>query len=254
MNQSGVIQFGSGIVIARPLSQSGSSLAPVPSPKQAAELQNVSFDIKGDLKELYSLYQYPDDVAVGKKKITGKAQLGALDLMLLNQIFAANAVAAGIVDVQWNEAHTVPTSSSYNVVVTNSTHFLNDYGVVYAATGLPLLPTTGSPTQGQYSVSGGTYTFSSADASAAVLISYTWTNSTTGSTYTLSQQLMGTSPTFDLVVIAPYQATYASIHFLNCKCSSISFATKLDDFAMMNMEFGVFATAGGQVVNIYAQQ
>lgn len=254
MNQSGVIQFGSGIVLARPIAQAGSILAPVPQPKQAAELQNVSIDIKGDIKELFSLYQFPDDAAAGKKKISGKAQLGALDLVLLNQIFAANAVVVGTTQMAWNEAHSVPAVSTYTVTVTNSAHFVYDYGVIYAATGLPFVPVASGPTQGQYSVSAGVYTFAAADASAAIVISYSYTNATQGVTYSLTQQLMGSSPTFELVVIAPYQQTWASFHFLNCKCTSLSFATKIDDYAMMDLEFAVFANPAGQVVDYYVGQ
>ena len=48
----------------------------------------------------------------------------------------------------------------------------SDLGVMYAATAAPLTPVPASPAAGQYAVSAGTYTFSSADAGQSVSISY----------------------------------------------------------------------------------
>ena len=47
-----------------------------------------------------------------------------------------------------------------------------DLGVVYAATGAPLSPVAIAPGAGQYSVSGGVYAFSAADAGQSVSLSY----------------------------------------------------------------------------------
>ena len=51
--------------------------------------------------------------------------------------------------------------------------FVADDGVTYAANGIALVAVTGVPTLGQYTVSGGLYTFSNADSNAQVRIGFT---------------------------------------------------------------------------------
>ena len=84
------------------------------------------------------------------------------------------------------EGHTVPATGPYTVVVINQSTFLADEGVVYANTNTPLTQVSSGPTVGQYSVTGGTYTFASADASAAVDITYSFSLTiSTGMTITV---------------------------------------------------------------------
>ena len=72
------------------------------------------------------------------------------------------------------EAHTVPSTGPYTVTVSHVASNVN-YSVNYASGGAPLTKVATPTVAGQYSVSGGTYTFSSADASAAVDINYSYT-------------------------------------------------------------------------------
>ncbi len=73
-----------------------------------------------------------------------------------------------------NEPQTVPASGTYSVAV-NAPHgsFGADQGVSYA-NGAPLVNVTGSPAQGQYTVSEGYYYFAVADAGASVQINYSY--------------------------------------------------------------------------------
>jgi hypothetical protein len=72
-----------------------------------------------------------------------------------------------------SEAASVPAAPGpYNVTAAAPFGpWASDAGVAYAS-GAALAAVTGSPGAGQYNVSGGVYTFSAADAGAAVLISY----------------------------------------------------------------------------------
>jgi hypothetical protein len=72
-----------------------------------------------------------------------------------------------------DEAASVPAAPGpYNVsAAAPFGPWASDAGVVYAG-GTPLEAVTGTPSAGQYNVSGGAYTFAAADAGAAVLISY----------------------------------------------------------------------------------
>ena len=76
------------------------------------------------------------------------------------------------------EAQAVPATGPYTKAVTNAANFWQDAGVTLAGVALVAVPS--SPATGQYSVSGygsatpGVYTFNAAQASAAVLISYSY--------------------------------------------------------------------------------
>jgi hypothetical protein len=71
-----------------------------------------------------------------------------------------------------DEPQTVPSAPPYRCV-TVARWAASDGGVTYAANGVALTAVAANPAQGQYVYTpGGTYTFSAADAGAAVLISY----------------------------------------------------------------------------------
>jgi hypothetical protein len=71
------------------------------------------------------------------------------------------------------EAQTVPVSAPCQLTaIAPFGPWASDLGVVYGATGLALAPVAAAPGAGQYSVGGGVYSFSAADAGQAVALSY----------------------------------------------------------------------------------
>lgn len=78
-----------------------------------------------------------------------------------------------------NEAWTIPALAPWQVTVLQpSGIWCRDNGVTYAATGLPLTPVSTITASGQYippsDATPGLYTFGTADANAAILISYSF--------------------------------------------------------------------------------
>ena len=57
------------------------------TPIQVAAIQNASVDFDGDAKQLYGQNQFPLDTARGKIKITGKFEIGQVNLNLWNSVF-----------------------------------------------------------------------------------------------------------------------------------------------------------------------
>jgi hypothetical protein len=88
-------------------------------------------------------------------------------------------MTAGQTLVAVNEAGTVGTSP-FTYQTTNHTTQVLDLAVIYAAIGISLTLVASSPTQGQFPVSAGAYTFNSADSGASIFVSYTYTLSTAG--------------------------------------------------------------------------
>jgi hypothetical protein len=72
-----------------------------------------------------------------------------------------------------SEAQTVPAAAPLQLSAFSPYGpWGSDLGVIYNATGAALTPVSAAPLAGQYMVSGGTYTFSAADAGQSVSISY----------------------------------------------------------------------------------
>ena len=149
----------------------------------------------------------------------------------------------------------MPSATAYTVTVTNSANFVADQGVVYASSGLPLEQVAaGSEATGKYSVAAGVYTFDSTDASAAVLISYTYTDSTAGQTIAFGNPLQGVQPTFSLIVSRGYNQTGDRFKLHKCISSKLTLPTKMADFAISELDFEAFADASGNTITAYTDE
>ena len=242
-----MFQFGSGTLWGYPV---GGNLATNPTPIKFGTLQDVSLEISGSLKELYGQNQYAEAVARGKCKIAGKAKFAQIVGKHVNDLFFGQTMTSGQKLTSLDEAQSVPGSAPYTVTVTNSAQFVDDWGVRYSATGLPLVKVTSAPVQGQYSVSAGTYTFAAADAGAAVLISYRYT-SAAGVQLNIRQQFMGFAPTFQILLNEQYAGKQANLLLYSCVAEKLTWATKNEDFLVPEFDFEAFANAGGQVMDLY---
>jgi hypothetical protein len=199
-------------------------------------------------KELYGQYQFPVAIARGQGKATGKAKMAQVSGLAFNNLFFGGTLASGQLATAFGEAGTIPSSSAFTVTVVNSSTWQDDYGVVFAATGLPLSKVPSAPTAGQYSVAAGVYTFNSGDGGKAVLISYTYTVAGTGQQLTLTNPLMGTTPTFQAQLYTSFQGKPCNVKLFNCVSSKLAFATKTEDFVIPELDFDIFANAAGNVL------
>lgn len=232
--------FGSGVLIGTP---SGGQ------PINFGLVQEVSLNVAVTTKALYGQYNFPVALGAGTKKMTGKAKMARISGQALGSLFFGATPAAGSTITQFGEAASVPTASPYTYTAKLAT-FSADQGVVYAATALPLKLVASAPTQGQYAVSAaGVYTFSSADAGAAVLISYTYTTTTAGTAFAVNSALVGPTISFSANLFAqdPSTGKQFSVLLYNCVAEKLSFGTKVEDFLLPELDFQCFANAAGQV-------
>lgn len=247
MSQLAGLGFGAGFLLASPQSGVGNPAAN-PTPLQVGVVQNVKFTLAGDTKELYGPNQYPVDTAVGKRSMKGSFEFAQITNDLMSQLFFSDAVAPGVVATIVNEPHTAVSSS---LTATNGATFAIDYGVTYQLTGIPLTAiTSGSPAAGQYKVNSttGVYTLSSGDATAAVFISYSWTDAAVGTTLVAANHQMGWGPVVALDIVFPYDAPTPggmNFYFPNVRLGKIDFTTKIDDYAMYSTDFTAFAGPNG---------
>jgi len=246
-----IYQFGSGTLFATPLTTIGNPAAN-PTPTQFGTLQDVSLEISFDTKELYGMYQFPDMIARGKGKITGKAKFAKVNGKQLNDLFFGQTVTAGQTLVQLDQAAAVP-ASPFQITITppSSGTFVEDLGVRYASTGEPLSRVASGPAQGQYSQSGAVYTFASADQTAQVLISYSYSVAAAGVTVAVSNQLMGFAPNFSCVLRELFNSQQTNVKLYACIASKLTRATKQEDFLIQEFDFSAFTNSSGKVIDFY---
>ena len=247
------LMFGSGVALAAPQPSSGNP-APNPTPLALGVLQNIKLTLGADIKSLYGIDQWAVDTAIGKRSIKGSFEFAQISNLLMSQLFFGDATAVGdVVTATYpGEAHTVPASVAYTITVTNAADVpLVDYGVTYANTGIALTNVGSGGTltaAGQYKVnlSTGVYTFDSADASAAVLINYSWTPSpAAGSTLSVQTHPMGWGPLIALNLVFPYEGGGLGFYLPNVRLGKIDIATKLEDYTMYTTDYEGFAGPNG---------
>ena len=232
--------FGSGVLIGTPTGG---------SPINFGLVQEVSLNVQVTTKALYGQNNFPVAIGSGTRKMTGKAKVARISGQALGSLFFGASPAAGTSITQFGEAATVPASGPYTYTTNNHATFTADQGVVYASSGLPFKQVASAPIVGQYSVAAGVYTFSSADASAATLISYNYTNATAGENIAVNSQLIGPTINFSANLFAtdPTTGKQFSMLLYNCVAEKLSFGTKLEDFVVPELDFVCFANATGQV-------
>ncbi len=239
------LSFGSGAVWGERTDVTGSGIGP----RQFGVLQDIQVDFDWTDKELYGQFQFPVAIARGQGKISGKAKFAQILGLLYTDLFFGTTAATGQFAVAQYEAQTVPASTPYSVTVANAATYNDDLGVTYAATGRRFNRVTTPAAAGQYSVNfaTGVYTFSAADASAALLISYTYNVATSGSKLTLTNQIMGTTPTFKATFYTTYGGSGTALRLNACTANKLSLPTKIDDWTIQELDFMAFADASGTI-------
>ena len=239
-----MFSFGSGVLYGVRTDVANST------PINFGLVQDVQMDFQYDHKELYGQNQFPVAVARGKGKVTGKAKIARISGMVFNSLFFGATLQTGQIATAFGEAATIPAVSDYTVTAANNSQIVTDYGVVYAATGLPFVKVATAPAVGQYSLSGGVYAFAAADAGAAVLLTYTYNITTSGQIIKVTNPLMGTTPTFSASFYTTFQGKSLTCTFPNCVSNTLKFGTKLDDFLIPEIDFSAFADGAGNVATM----
>lgn len=234
-----MLAFGSGNFY-------GISSAANSTPRKFATMQDVQFDLQFTTKQLYGQNQVAIDIRRGQAKFTGKSKFAQINGSMLNDLFFSQTATTGLLLSAVGEAGIV-SATPFTVTVANSATFDTDLGVVYAATGTPLTRVASAPAQGQYSVAAGVYTFSSTDTGASVLIDYLYTAATGGTKVALSNQTMGTTPTFMGVFSTTASGKSVTLKLNLCTSSKLSIQTKIEDYTIPELDFEVMADASNNI-------
>lgn len=238
--------FAAGSLIATPTNVSGIS-----TPVRIGTVQDISVDFTADLKELYGQNRYAIALAPGKTKVEVKAKFAQISANLFNQIyFGASVTGTAQTLAAMGELGTI--ASGGTLTVANAATFVQDEGVVYNATSLPLTNVGTISAAGQYkSVGAGIYNFNTGDVGSVVALNYLFT-STGGVTVQLSNPAMGTGPSFKMVLNQSFDGRQFTMILNQCQAAKLSMPTKQDDWLIAEVDFMVAADASGNIGTISA--
>ena len=245
-----MFNFGSGKLIAIPTNLSDGSAIANPTPVLLGSLQDVSVDLSVEIKTLYGSKRYPIAIGQGKGKIEIKAKNAEIDGGVLGSLFFGKQSSAGIKAAVYDFAASIPSGSPYSLTIAppNSGTFVADLGVFRTDTGVQMARVAASPVTGQYTVSaGGQYTFAAADQGKPIAVSYEYSAAAGGQVWTMSNDLMGSTPSFTLLLQNGYDGKNIVCKLNRCVSGKLGLPFKSDDFAVSDFEAQAFADATGSL-------
>jgi len=245
-----MINFGSGKLIAVPTNLADGSVIANPTPVILGSMQDVSLDLSVEIKTLYGSKRYPIAVGQGKGKTEIKAKHAEIDGGVMGSLFFGKAAAAGIKAAVFDFAATVPATPFQVTIVPPSTGtYVADLGVLLTATGVQLTRVASAPATGQYSVNvaTGVYTFAATDTAKAVIISYEYSAAAGGQVWSMTNDVMGYTPSFSLLLQNGYNGQNMVCKLNRCVSGKLSVPLKSDDFAIYDFEAEAFADAAGSL-------
>ncbi len=240
-------KFGVGVLIAMTRTDAQGNLLAVPQAIRLGTLQEVGGDFSFEGKPLYGSSQLPVDRGRGKGKLAFSAKTAQINAANLAALHFGVTPTVGFKGPVIDDPITVPAPSGpYTVTTTppGSGTFVRDLGV-RDTNGNDFTRVASGPTAGQYSVSGGTYTFAAADASKALLRSYEYSSSTGGLIMPLTNQLMGYSPSFGVILLNDSKGSKLVISLTNCQSDKLSLPFKNEDFVIADFGFEAFDDGTG---------
>lgn len=245
-----MINFGAGKLIAVPTNLADGTAIANPTPVVLGTMQDISLDLSVELKTLYGSKRYPIAVGQGKGKTEIKAKYAEIDGGILGSLFFGKTAAAGIKAAVFDFAATIPaTPFQITIAPPSSGTFVADLGVEFSTTGVQLTRVASAPAAGQYSlnVATGVYTFASADTGKAVRISYEYSAATGGQVWTMTNETMGYTPSFTLLLQNGYDGKNLVCKLNRCVSGKLSLPLKSDDFAIYDFDAEAFADSAGSL-------
>lgn len=236
-------KFGVGILIAVSRTDALGVALAVPQAYRLGILQDVSTDFSFEAKALYGAGQLPVDQGRGKAKLAFSAKTADINATALAALHFGTTPSIGIKLPQLDYAATVP-STPFQVTPTlpGSGTWVADLGVTDTS-GNNYTRVASAPTTGQYSVSAGVYTFAAADTGKAMLISSEYTAATGGIVVPMTNQLMGYSPSFSVILYNDSKGSKFGLKLTNCQSDKLSLPFKNEDFVIA--DFGFMALDDG---------
>jgi hypothetical protein len=227
--------FGAGRLFFRP-----QGAAPI----RVATLQEIDIDISATQKDLIGENQFAEATVRAGMKITGKVQTARFDSRIISQLFLGASEAAGSINpgllIAVNDQAVQIAAGGVAALDLGDATYDKDLGVIDAATGDAFSWVNADPAPGEYTVDvqTGAYLFDETYVGKRVLLSYIKADASQGETTTITNELMGESPTFELVST---DSKGLLIELYACQFNKLSLQRKNEDFLIPNLEFAACA-------------
>ena len=245
-----MINFGAGKLIAVPTNLADGTAIANPTPVILGTMQDIALDLSTEIKTLYGSKRYPIAVGQGKGKTEIKAKYAEIDGAILGSLFFGKAATTGIKSAVFDAASTIPTTP-FQITISppNSGTFVADLGVIFSATGVQLTRVASAPAVSQYSLNAatGVYTFNTADSTKAVAISYEYTASAGGQVWAMTNDIMGYTPSFSMLLQNTFDGKSLVVKLNRCVSGKLSLPLKSDDFAIYDFEASAFADSANSL-------
>lgn len=239
-------KFGVGVLVCSLRTDAQGNLLAVPQPYRLGILQDVSTDFSFEAKSLYGANQLPVDRGRGKAKLAFTAKTANIDATALAALHFGVTPTVGFKGPVIDEAITVPASAPYQVTTTppGSGTFVADLGITDTSAN-NFTRVASAHTAGQYTLSGGTYTFAAADAGKALLRSYEYSSATGGVVVPMTNQLMGYSPSFSCILVNDSKGSKLVVKLTNCQSDKLALPFKNEDFVIADFGWEAFDDGTG---------
>ncbi len=215
-------------------------------------IQSMSLDTKGEVRELIGSNKMPVLVADVGRKMSLTCKFSQYSSALLDVwLGGTNVSGSRFVSTQSKTA----SSSAFTVTTADDGSptgwaFVADLGVNYAVGGQPLTYNSGTlAATGQYKNTAGAYTLGSGDATAAVQVTYLWSQ-TAGTRTTFSNQAIGLSTYFKAYMQQQTTQQDGSVRkmlweFPAVLLPSLKMDLKNTDFMSQDIELSVMCDSSG---------
>ena len=239
--------FGSGNIWATQLTDYTGATVSLPTPFLIGTMQDASVDFASDNKGLYGQNKFPVAMGQGKAKISGKMKFARLDGLLFQSIVAGQSITSGIAGIVYDTTGAAIPGTPFQITPTPpSSGTFGRALAVRAGDGTPYTQVASAPAAGQFSLSAGVFLFNTADTGKTVFIDYSYTATSTVSKKVLvGNTAMGLAPTFKVDFLNPRAG--ATLTLYAAMISKFAYATKLDDWAINEIDFEAFADGNGNV-------
>jgi hypothetical protein len=230
-------KFGVGVLIASSRTDALGNTLAVPQAYRLGILQDVSTDFSFETKPLYGSGQLPVDQGRGKAKLAFSAKTADINATALAALHFGVVPTIGLKLPQLDWAGTVPTTPfALTPTIPGSGTWVADLGVTDTS-GNNYTRVASAPTTGQYSVTGGIYTFAAVDTGKAMLISSEYSASTGGIIVPMTNQLMGYSPSFSVILYNDTKGNKLGLKLNNCQSDKLALPFKNEDFVIGDFGF-----------------
>ena len=237
-------KFGVGVLIAVTRTDSLGNVLAVPIPYRLGILHEVSTDFSFSVKTLYGNAQLPVDLGRSQAKLAFSAKMADINVAALAALHFGIVPTVGIKLPLLDYPAPIPaTPFQITPVIPGSGTFVADLGV-QDTSGNNFTRVTSVPATSQYSVSGaGIYTFAAADTGKAMLISLEYSAATGGIVVPMTNQLMGYSPSFSVILYNDSKGSKLGLKLTNCQSEKLALPFKNEDFTVA--DFGWMALDDG---------